>query len=379
LVRRQTELADAQRGLEATIAARLDTERTRIATEEAERARQHLQADLKARDAAVADLQALLQSRDEKLAEAQAAQAEVLRKSRELDDAKRELALTVEKEVGAKLDDVRDRARREAEGDLGLKVRERDEQIAGMQRQIEDLRRRAEQGSQQLQGEVQEQELEAVLRARFPRDLFEPVGKGEFGGDLIQRIIGPGEQVCGTILWEAKRTKNWSDGWLPKLREDKRVAKADLALIISHALPKGLDGFDLLEGVWVAEPRCAVPVAVALRESMIALAGARAASEGQQTKMELVYRYLTGPRFRHRIEAMLERFDEMQTDLDRERKAMTRLWAKREEQIAGMLGAAAGLYGDLQGIAGRSLGEIEGLTLPLLGGPDEVAPHASLQ
>jgi hypothetical protein len=118
-----------------------------------------------------------------------------------------------------------------------------------MQRQIEDLRRKAEQGSQQLQGEVQELALEALLRQKFPRDLLEPVPKGEFGGDLIQRVLGPAGQICGAILWEAKRTKNWSDGWLGKLREDQRAAKADLALIVSHALPKGLQTFDQIDGV----------------------------------------------------------------------------------------------------------------------------------
>jgi hypothetical protein len=256
---------------------------------------------------------------------------------------------------------------------LTLRVREKEEQIASMQRQIEDLRRKAEQGSQQLQGEVQELALEALLRQKFPRDVIEPVPKGEFGGDLIQRVVGPARQVCGSILWEAKRTKNWADGWLGKVRDDRRAAKADMALIVSHALPKGLQAFDQIDGVWVSEPRCAVAVAIALRESLIALAAARLAGEGQQTKMELVYQYLTGPRFRHRIEAVVERFSDMQADLDRERKTMMRLWAKREEQIRGVVESTAGLYGDLQGIAGRSLLEIDGLELPLLDGPAAAA------
>jgi hypothetical protein len=140
-------------------------------------------------------------------------------------------------------------------------------------------------------------------------------------------------------------------------QSDQRAAKADVALIVSHALPKGLQTFDQIDGVWVTEPRCAVAVAIALRESLIALSAARLAGEGQQTKMELVYQYLTGPRFRHRIEAVVERF------------TMMRLWAKREEQIRGVVESTAGLYGDLQGIAGRSLLEIEGLEVPLLDGP----------
>jgi hypothetical protein len=158
-----------------------------------------------------------------------------------------------------------------------------------MQRQIEDLKRKAEQGSQQLQGEAQELALEASLRQRFSRDLIEPVPNGEFGGDLIQRIVGPSGQVVGSILWEAKRTRNWSDGWLGKLREDQRAATADVCLIVSQALPMAIQTFDYIDGVWVADPKCAIAVAVALREGLLALSAARLAGEGQQTKMEMIY------------------------------------------------------------------------------------------
>jgi hypothetical protein len=365
----QEQLASARQAIDAELASRLDQERSKIAVAEALKAKRLVETDLDARAKEIADLNEVLKQRDVKLAEAQQAQADLIRKQRELDDAKRELDLTVENRVQAGLTAVRDKTKQETEAALGLRVREKEEQIASMQRQIEDLKRKAEQGSQQLQGEVQELALEALVRQRFTRDLIEPVPKGEFGGDLIQRIVGPAGQVVGSILWEAKRTKNWSDGWLGKLREDQRAAKADVCLIVSQALPKGVQTFDYIDGVWVTDPKCALAVAVALRESLVALSDARLAGEGQQTKMEMVYRYLTGSRFRHRIEAVVERFTEMRADLDRERKAMTRLWAKREEQISGVVETMAGLYGDLQGIAGRSLQEIEGLQVPLLDGP----------
>jgi hypothetical protein len=168
------------------------------------------------------------------------------------------------------------------------------------------------------------------------------------------------------MLWESKRTRNWSDGWLVKLREDQRKAKADIALLVSNALPKGVHTFDHIDGVWVTDARSAIPVAIALRQSLIEIAAARQAGEGQQTKMELVYQYLTGPRFRHRIEAIVEKFSDMQEDLERERKAMTRLWAKREAQIRGVLEATSGMYGDLQGIAGKALEEIAGIEVALI-------------
>jgi len=225
---------------------------------------------------------------------------------------------------------------------------------------------KAEQGSQQLQGEVQELELENLLSLKFPYDTIEPVDKGEFGGDVLQRVAGSGGQPSGTILWESKRTKNWSDGWLVKLRGDQRTAKAEIAVIVSQALPKGVETFDLIDGVWVTHPRAALPVAAILRQSLMEVALARQSSEGQQTKTEMVYQYLTGSRFRQRVEAIVEAFSTMQEDLDKERRVIMRQWAKRDAQIERVMNATVGMYGDLQGIAGKSLQEIEGLELHAL-------------
>ncbi len=360
------ETAKARESINDEVAKKLKAERAGIVEAEAKKARLALANDLEQRDRQVAELQQILTTNNAKLAEAQKAQTEVMRKQRELDDARRELDLSVEKKVQESLVAVRDKAKAEAEESLKSKVLEKEAQITGMQRQIEDLRRKAEQGSQQLQGEALELELEGLLRGRFPRDLIEPVPKGEFGGDVLHRVSGISGQICGTILWESKRTKNWSDSWLPKLRDDQRSAKAEIALIVSGVLPKGVEAFDLIDGVWVAETRFAIPLAIALRQSLIDIGSSRQAQEGQQTKMELVYQYLTGPRFRHRIDAIVEKFTDMQADLDRERKMMNRMWAKREEQLKGVLDSTAGLYGDLQGIAGRAMADIESLNVLMI-------------
>jgi len=368
VTRREQALADRAQSLERAkatldqqVAQKLQQERVRIAAEEQQKAKLALGNDLDQKVKEINILQEVLKQRDIKLAEAQKAQAELIRKQRELDDAKRELDLTIEKRVQADLGAERDKAKREAEEELKLKVMEKDQTITAMQKQIEELKRRAEQGSQQLQGEVQEMELEALLAAKFPRDTIQPVPKGEFGGDVLQRVIGPLNQICGTILWECKRTKNWSDGWLPKLREDQRAAKAEVAVIISQALPKEVEAFGFIEGVWIADPKVMLPVAFSLRQTLIEVATARQASEGQQTKMEMVYGYLTGPRFRQRVQAIVEAFSSMKEDLDREKKTIIRQWAKREEQIDRVMQATVGMYGDLQGIAGKTLQEIEGL------------------
>ena len=358
---REATLQKAKESLDEEVAAKLQRERAGIAAEEAKKAKRALENDLDQRAKEITELQEILKQRDMKLGEAQKAQAEVTRKQRELEDAKRELELTVAKRVQAELDAACDKAKKDAEEELKLKVLEKEQTIVSMQRQIEDLKRRAEQGSQQLQGEVQELEIESLLSSRFPRDMIQSVPKGEFGGDVLHRVMGPLGQPCGTILWESKRTKNWSDTWLPKLREDQRTAKAEIAVIISQALPKDVETFDLVDGVWVAHPRVLLPIAITLRNTLIEVASARQASEGQQTKMEMVYQYLTGQRFRQRVQAIVEAFSSMREDLDRERKAITKQWAKREEQIDRVMQATVGMYGDLQGIAGKTLQEIEGL------------------
>lgn len=367
---KEKQVADAKRTLDDQIAdqvaAQLKTERARVMEEEAKKAKMASAAELDAKVRELLELNEVLKSRDEKLAEAQNAQAELIKKQRELDDAKRELELTVEKRVQDGLGEVRAAAKREAEDGLKLKVAEKDQTITSMQQTIEELKRKAEQGSQQLQGEVQELELENLLRAKFPFDSIEPVAKGEFGGDVLQRVVSQTGQQSGAILWESKRTKNWSDGWLTKLREDQRAAKAEVAVLVSQVLPKGIEAFDVVDGVWITSPRAALPVATVLRHTLLQVSMARQIGEGQQTKTEMVYQYLTGPRFRHRVEAIVEAFSSMQVDLDKERKAIMKQWAKREEQIERVMGATVGMYGDLQGIAGKSLQEIDGLELSTL-------------
>lgn len=299
----------------------------------------------------------------EKLAEAQKEQAVLLKKSRELDDAKRELDLTVEKKIQEGLSDERVKAQKDAEDRIGLRVREKEETISGMAKQIEELRRKAEQGSQQLQGEVQELQLEETLREKFPEDSIDPVPKGVSGGDALQSVVVNGH-LCGTILWESKRTKTWSNGWLSKLRDDQRVAKADVAIIVSQALPKDMEAsFDIIDKIWVCGPAVAAALGAVLRDGLYRAAARDAINAGMETKAELVYQYLTGPQFKRRVEAIVEAFSTMKEDLDKERRAITKQWVKREAQIERVMQSTVGMHGDLQGIAGSSVQEVEGLEL----------------
>jgi hypothetical protein len=373
----QEQLAKAREQFDRQIQQRLAAERIQIAATEAKKAREATAAELQARTAEAEELRNTLLANSAKLAEAQQVQAELLRKERALDEAKRELDLTIEKRVQASVDEIRTKAKQEADDATRLRVLEKDQTIESMARTIEELKRKAEQGSQQSQGEVLELELEVLLRGRFPADLIEPVAKGEMGADVVQQVNGAIGQAAGIILWESKRTKAWSDGWLAKLRDDQRRCGADIALIISNALPRHVEHFDLLEGVWVAHPKYALPVAVALRQTLIEVTSSRLVQQGQQTKMEQVYQYLTGTKFRQRVDAVVEKFNDMREDLDRERKFMSRQWAKRETQIVAVIESTVGMVGDLQAIAGKTMPEISSLDLPLLDSPEEAPRKAS--
>lgn len=363
LKEREIALVKEKEAIDTMVAAQLKSERARIAADEAKRIKLQLGDDLEQKTKQIADLTTVLKQRDEKLAEAQNAQAELIRKQRELDDAKREMELTIETRVQELLGKVRESAMKDAEQELSLKIIEKDQTIDSMKKQIDELRRKAEQGSQQLQGEALELQLESMLSRKFPLDSIEPVPKGEHGGDVLQRVISPTGARCGTILWESKRTKNWSDGWLVKLREDQRQAKAEIAIIASAVLPPGVDSFDQIDSVWIVHPKCILPVAMSLRHMLMEVNTARAASDGQATKMEMMYGYLTGPKFRLRVQAIVEAFSMMGEDLLKEKKAAMKQWAKREEQIHRVMEATVGMYGEMQGIAGKTLGEIEGLEI----------------
>jgi hypothetical protein len=363
--KREEAVANAQKSINEQVEAKLASERDVIAQAEAQKARAAVADEIAKAQQEKLATEELLNERNAKLLAAQKVELELRRERQQLQDEKAQFELDKQRAIDEERTKIREAAQKDADDQSRLKIAEKDKTIADLQVKLQAALRQAEQGSQQLQGEVQELELEGLIKQAFPLDILEPVAKGEHGGDVIHKVIGP-TGPCGTILWESKRTKNWSDGWLAKLRDDQRAAKADIALIVTQTLPKDVENFNHIDGVWVTGYRCAIPVAIALRHSLIELAAARQAGEGQQTKMELVYQYLTGPRFRHRIQAIVEKFADMHEDLQRERKWMTKQWAKREEQIRCTVESTAGMYGDLQGIAGKSLQEIEGLDLKLL-------------
>jgi len=197
------------------------------------------------------------------------------------------------------------------------------------------------------------------------------VPKGINGADLLHRVMDGSGQECGTILWESKRTKSWQKVWLSKLRDDKRTAKAHVAIIVSAALPSDVPHFGFVEDVWICGWPLVRGAAMALRHGILNAARSERAMQGQQTKMELVYDYLSSPEFYNRVTGIVESFQSMKNDLDSEKRAYQRIWNKREKQLDRAIENTAGMYGDLQGIIGSTLREIEGVSLPMLEAPPE--------
>ena len=312
----------------------------------------------------ISDLNEQLEEKTKNLKEAQRQELELRKRQRELVEKEEKLELELSRKIDAERQKIIQKTSKEFEETHRLKDAEKDKQLDDMKKQIDELKRKSEQGSQQMQGEVLELELEESLKEEFPFDVIEPVAKGVKGGDIIQTVKTQSGRICGKILWETKRTKNWSETWIQKLKDDQRDAKADLAILASESLPKGLQHFRLISGVWVTDILSAVSLALALRVVLIQVARERVTQVGKKEKMELAYNYLTGQEFRNRVEAIVESFTAMKMDLEAERRAMLKIWAKREKQMERVISNAAGMHGDLQEIAGSSLPAIKMLELP---------------
>ncbi len=364
LEKRESEIAESKENLEKELKSRLDDQKDKLLKEAAEKAKEEVAVELK-------DKADELESAKAKLKEAQEQELELRKKSRELEDQKKEFELTLSRTLDEERDKIRDATTKEVNEATQLKQAEKDKLINDLNKQINDLKRKSEQGSQQLQGEILEIQLEDLLKREFPYDSIDEVPKGVNGADVVQNVYDSSGNHCGAILWESKRTKNWSDTWLPKLRDDQRAAKAEIAVIISIELPKDVSTFTNIDSIWVTSWSCTVGLATALRSSLIEVSRAKQALDGQQGKMELLYNYLSGAEFRHRVEGIVEAFVTMKEDLEKEKRSMKNMWAKREKQLERAITQTAGLHGDLGGIIGKALPAIENLELPGLDGPED--------
>ena len=255
--------------------------------------------------------------------------------------------------------------RKVAEESAKLEKMELQKQLDDTKKALEDAQRKAAQSSQQLQGEVLELDMEMQIEEAFPTDEITPVPKGIDGADIVQKVRNRHGQTAGAIVWEMKRTKAWSNGWLAKLRDDVRTLGANASIIVSDVLPPGVETFGIVEQVWVSSYRYAIPLAHVLRDGILRVAIAKATTANKDEKLEALYSYLTDTSFRHRFEAQVEAIIELRNDLESEQRTMTRLWKKKDMQIQRMTKNIASLYGELQGILGSALPSLPGLEFGL--------------
>jgi hypothetical protein len=300
---------------------------------------------------------------------------ELRRQQRRLEAEKESLALEVARRLDAEREAIRAEALRKAAEDHRLKDLEKEKVISDLKASLDIMKRRAEQGSMETQGEVLEQDFEAQLRGFFVHDVIQPVPKGIRGADLVQTVRTPIGSECGVLLWETKNTKAWSNTWIPKLKDDMIAIRASLAILVSVVLPDGVNRFGQVDGVWVSDPLCAIPLAAALREQLMALSRERSASIGKSQKMEALYQYLAGSEFKQKIEGIVEAFGSLQDQLNKERRAMERIWKQREKEIERVVRNTVGLYGDMQGIIGGRIPAIPALELDAE--PARQLPHGA--
>ncbi|BAL23662.1 DUF2130 domain-containing protein [Azoarcus sp. KH32C] len=301
-----------------------------------------------------------LEQKEAKLREFRAQELQLRKEKKALEDARQEMELQLQR----RLDEARgelEHAIRGAEAErFRLVEAEYKKKIEDAQKANEDLHRKLQQGSAQLQGEVLELELEEVLRAAFPLDDIQPVAKGKRGADVVQQVRTPMGQVCGTVIWESKRAANWSEAWVAKLKDDQQEARADVAVLVATTMPKDIhEPFAMHNGIWVVRPDAMRPLGETLRVLLVELQKARASNEGRQEKMALLYDYLSSPQFVQKVRTVVEAFVAMKKDLDAEKSAMQRIWKKRETQIERVSVSMMGMCGELQAIAQNALPQLD--------------------
>jgi hypothetical protein len=305
-----------------------------------------------------------LKLKDQKLAEAREAELNIRREKSKLEDEKKSFELDKQRQLDEERNKIRQQTLIEASDAHRLKDMEKEKMINDLKKSLEDAQQKASQGSQQLQGEVQEMDLEDYLQKAFPLDDINPVGKGVRGADISQIVKTSLGTICGTILWESKRTKVWVDDWATKLKSDMRASKSDISVIVTTVLPKNIKvGFGFYEGVWVTESAYAQPLAEILRKNLIDIAREKHNGKDRGTKADMIYTYLTSNAFVQQIQSIIEVHQSMEAQIQRERAAYEKLWKERESQAERILLSTAGIYGSIQGVAGQSLPSVKGLDL----------------
>jgi hypothetical protein len=355
--KQQEELEQKQKSLDAEVQKKLESEKGKLWVIAQQKAQEKLSTEM-------LDLQKAMREKDEKLEKAQKFELQLREEKRKLEDTQKNMEL----EMRRKLDDERGKIIKQAKDELDeesrRKLREKDQQMEQMRKTIDDLKRKSEQGSMQVQGDAQEEDLKQVLQNAFAYDAIEDVPAGVRGADLLQHVKNQFGQDCGLIMWESKNTKAFSNDWVKKMKDDQALVKADICILATKVMPDDISEMGFKDGIWIVDYRFALPLAGVLRVHLSEIHGVKQSMVGKGEKMEYLYNYLSGNEFRNRIENIVMAFTGMKSDLETEKRSMQRIWSKREKEIDRVVMSTSGLYGDLQGIIGASLPTIEKLELP---------------
>ncbi|MGB5605708.1 MAG: DUF2130 domain-containing protein [Gammaproteobacteria bacterium] len=347
LLARQRELAAREKQLDQAVEQRLAVREQELTKQIQKQATQAIAKDMDA-------LQQALQSKEAAMDEARPRELALLKDKAALEEQRKNMELDYQRKLAGERQQLEKQLIDKYAGEADLKLKERDKQIEDLRKSLAEAKRKSEQGSMETQGEALELDLEANLTSHFPHDAIAPVPKGIRGADVIQTVHNQSMVACGSIIWETKNTKAWNSAWIDKLKDDQRAIGANLAVLVSTELPEGIKTFGQVDGVWVTSVAAYIPLALTLRQQLMQVTFARSASEGKSEKMELVYEYLSGDAFRHKVEAIVETFVGMQEQLNKEKRAYARLWKEREKQIERIIENTAGMYGDVRGLIGSA-------------------------
>lgn len=313
---------------------------------------------------AITSLREELDEKSGKIKELNKATAELEKVKREKDELADSIKAEAEKELNQRLISEKEKIQREENDKNELKFKELEKQLEDQKKLTEEMKRKQEQGSMQTQGEVQELGIEEWLADKFPLDTIQEIKKGERGADCLQIVHTRTHQNCGSIYYESKRTKSFQPSWIEKFKADIRDKNADIGVLVTEVMPPDMDRLGMKDGVWVCTFEEFKGLCAVLRESIIQISTAIVTQDNKGDKMGMLYDFLTSNEFKLQIEAIVEGFTQMKSDLESEQRSMRGIWKKREKQIEKVLLNTTGMYGSIKGIAGNALQEVPLLELP---------------
>jgi hypothetical protein len=294
---------------------------------------------------------------------------ELLKKEQELKNQQELMKIQLEKTMIEKTKDIEEAAKKRKDEEFELVKKDFEQKLKAQVDLVNEMKRKADQGSMQLQGEVQEIAIEYILQQAFPYDRIEEIKKGQRGADAIQTVINEFGNTCGKIIFESKRTQNFGGDWIEKLKTDQRETGAEIAVLVTQTMPKDMDRFGEKDGVWVCNYTEIKSLVFVLREILVRTQMAKSVNENKADKMSILYNFLTSSQFKQQMEAIVEGFSNLKNELDKEKRAMSRIWKEREMQIEKVISNTIDMYGSIKGIAGNAVASIQYLEL---GGNDEI-------